>query len=379
MTRAGARSYDARAMPDAMPPRASADAVRALAGAIAHDFNNILGVLLLHLAIAKMQVEPDHEAAQTLSDAERVAFRAQALTQQLLAVSGAETTIRRTTAIGDLVQEAVDSVVLCSDVKCNVSIAGDLWPVDCDAGQIGYAITALVRHAAAILPHRAALAVRADNVVVSAPGRAAVPAARYVQVTIEGDQPARPAPNDHGRPGDLEFAVRRAHAFIERHAGMVTSATDEAIRFVVFLPASDRAPADDRSAAARDRRLKVLLMDDEGLIRAVAGDVLQRLGHVAEIARDGVEAIALYREARHAGVPFDVVILDLTVLGGVGARDAIRDLTAFDPDVRAIVSTGYSNDPIVENYREHGFRALLMKPYRVAELQDALRRAMASD
>lgn len=356
----------------------SAESIRLLAGSIAHDFNNILGVLLLHLAIAKMQVEPDQEVFQSLTEAEHVALRAQGLSQQLLAVSGPEVTIRRTTAIADLVKEAVDSVMLRSNVKCTLAIPDDLWSVECDAGQVSYALTTLVRHAAAVLPHGGALAVEADNTVADVPRTPGLRPGRYVRLTIEGDRSAgRAAAVTGGRP-DLDFGLSRAHAVIEQHEGLVTATgPDGGDRFVVYLPASPReAGGATAGPAPSERNLKILLMDDEGLIRAVAGDVLRRLGHTAEIAKDGAEAVTLYREARQAGAPFDAVILDLTVLGGVGARGAIRDLKAMDPDVRAIVSTGYSNDPIVENYREHGFRALLIKPYRVADLSEALQRAM---
>lgn len=357
----------------------SAESIRLLAGSIAHDFNNILGVLLLHLAIAKMQVEPDQEAFQTLTEAERVALRAQGLSQQLLAVSGPEVMIRRTTAIADLVREAVDSVMLRSNVKCTLAIPDDLWSVECDAGQVSYALTTLVRHAAAVLPHSGALAVQADNTVANATRTPGLRPGRYVQLTIEGDQSAgRPADVVRGGRPDLDFGLSRAHAVIEQHEGLVTATgPDGGDRFVVYLPASQReAGGATAGAAPSERNLKILLMDDEGLIRAVASDVLRRLGHTAEIAKDGAEAVTLYREARQAGAPFDAVILDLTVLGGVGARGAIRDLKAMDPDVRAIVSTGYSNDPVVEHYREHGFRALLIKPYRVADLREALQKAM---
>ncbi|MBI4246313.1 MAG: response regulator [Candidatus Rokubacteria bacterium] len=365
-----------------------ADAIRLLAGNIAHDFNNILGVLLLHMAIAKMQVEADQEVFQTLTEAENVALRAQALTQQLLAISGPEITIRRTTAIDGLVKEAVDSALLRKTVRCAVSIPAGLWPVECDAGQVSYALSTLIRHAAAGLPNAGVIAVRAENAVLEGARRPGLASGRYVHLTIESD-PGRP-PDRRGRPaegdGGLgrakgEFGLSRAYAVIDQHEGSVTSVTQDGVgtRVDVYLPATEReAVVEPPEVLAAERSLRVLLMDDEGLILAVASDVLRRLGHTVEIAKDGAEAVALYRRAWDGGAPFDAVILDLTVLGGVGARGAIRQLSAIDPNVRAIVSTGYSNDPIVENYLEHGFRALLVKPYRVADLREALRRVMAS-
>lgn len=117
---------------------------------------------------------------------------------------------------------------------------------------------------------------------------------------------------------------------------------------------------------------KILLMDDEERIRTVTGQILRMLGYEAELAPNGQEAVEMYRQAMEAGAPFTAVILDLTIPGGMGGKEAIKKLLEIDPNVKAIVSSGYSSDPTMSHFREHGFSGIVAKPYRVAELKKVL-------
>lgn len=350
--------------------RESAEQVRLLASSIAHDFNNVLGALLLHLAIAKMQAE-GHEVFRTLTDAEDVALRAQALTQQLLALASPHAVVRRPVALAGPLRAAVDSAAVASGgLAGTVSMAEGLWTVDGDAGRLGYALGALVRQVADPA-ERGTVSVNAENVSLPDGRVPGLAGGRYVKITVTG--PGRGTARGGPAP---DAGLGSPSGLIEEAAGRVIWEADgeRGRRLTVYLPASPARPA---PAPDLGWRLNILLMDDEGLMLTVASDVLHRLGHRAEGARDGAEAVARYRAARQLGRPFDVAILDLTVPGGRGARAAIRDLRAIDPQVRAIVSTGYANDPIVNDFREEGFRAVLVKPYRVADLCEALNRAMA--
>jgi len=124
---------------------------------------------------------------------------------------------------------------------------------------------------------------------------------------------------------------------------------------------------------------KILVMDDEEMIRHMASQVLSLFGYDAEVSKDGVEAIEMYKRAKKSGEPFDAVILDLTIEFGMGGTEAIRKLIEIDPDVKAIVSTGYSNDPVVAKFREYGFRGALTKPYTIDELSKALHKVVSGE
>ncbi|MEW6207970.1 MAG: response regulator [Acidobacteriota bacterium] len=121
---------------------------------------------------------------------------------------------------------------------------------------------------------------------------------------------------------------------------------------------------------------KILLMDDEERIRTVTGQILRMLGYETELARNGQEAVEMYRQAMEAGAPFTAVILDLTIPGGMGGKETIQKLLEIDPAVKALVSSGYSSDPAMSRFREHGFSGIVAKPYRVAELKKALEEAI---
>ena len=118
-------------------------------------------------------------------------------------------------------------------------------------------------------------------------------------------------------------------------------------------------------------------MDDEDYIRILADRMLDKMGYTATTASDGAEAVSLYREAHESGCPFDAVILDLTVPGGMGGKETIKQLTAIDPDVKAIVSSGYSNDPVMSNYDQYGFQAAIKKPYLIQQLSDSLKAVLS--
>jgi CheY-like chemotaxis protein len=117
---------------------------------------------------------------------------------------------------------------------------------------------------------------------------------------------------------------------------------------------------------------KVLLMDDEQIILDVTLEVLRFLEYDVMFAREGTAALELYKHEKEAGVPFDLVILDLSVPEGLGGKDAIALLKAYDPAVKAIVSSGYSNDPAVQNFSQYGFSGILSKPYKISDMKEIL-------
>jgi CheY-like chemotaxis protein len=122
---------------------------------------------------------------------------------------------------------------------------------------------------------------------------------------------------------------------------------------------------------------RILIMDDEESIRALLGEMVVELGYEPEFARDGAEAIEVYKRATTEGKPFKGVIMDLTVPGGMGGKDAVRGLLEIDPQVRAIISSGYSSDSVMADYRKYGFAGVVAKPYEFSVLARVLEDVLA--
>ena len=168
------------------------------------------------------------------------------------------------------------------------------------------------------------------------------------------------------------LGLTSTYSIIKRHQGQITveSEPDSGTTFTFYLPASSEPVVEKE---ARQQALfsgggRVLVMDDEAIIRESLGELLAELGYEAEFAGDGREALAKYKNAFSSGRPFDSVIMDLTIPGGMGGKEVIKELLVFDPEVTAIVSSGYSKDPVMANYQQYGFSAVLAKPLRLEEV-----------
>jgi CheY-like chemotaxis protein len=173
-----------------------------------------------------------------------------------------------------------------------------------------------------------------------------------------------------------------SHGIISKHDGhiSVTSKQGSGATFTIWLPASDLAPKErerPEPGAGGVRQATVMIMDDDESVRAVARSMVARIGHEAIVVSDGTEAVETYRERRAAGNPVDLIIMDLTIPGGRGGKETVRDILDMDPEARVIVSSGYSTDPIMANCEEYGFRAAVAKPYSMQELKDVIRRVLS--
>jgi CheY-like chemotaxis protein len=211
----------------------------------------------------------------------------------------------------------------------------------------------------------------------------------FVRITIRDNGVGIPAEN-LGKIFDPYFTTKEqgsglglatSHSIIKKHGGYITAESTQGkeTAFYIYLPASPRNDESKRSdeKSAFKGKGKILIMDDEDMIREITGELLQNLGYQVEFAKNGSEAIDLYREAHDHGKPFDAVILDLTIPGGMGGKEAIKGLLEIDPKIKAIVSSGYSNDPIMAEFREYGFNGVIIKPYRLTELSQTLQDVLA--
>lgn len=364
------------------------ESVGVLAGGIAHDFNNILSVILGNISLAKMYVKADDERLQKrFSDAELAVMRAKDLTQQLLTFSRGGSPVKKTSAIHSVLKASCRFAVTGSNIQCEFELPNDLLPVDIDAGQINHVINNIIINAQQAMREGGTIHIKAENIVSSekiARQGLVMNKGEYVRIAIQ-DSGAGIPPENLGKIFDPYFSTKEqgsglglatSHSIIKKHGGYITveSSPGQGTTFYIYLPATARSNELEQAGGrpASRGKGKILIMDDEDMIREITGELLLNLGYQVEFAVNGSEAIDMYREAQSLGKPFDAVILDLTIPGGMGGKETIRALREIDPKVKAVVSSGYSNDPIMAEFKEYGFCGVIIKPYRLAELSQTL-------
>ncbi len=367
------------------------EAIGLLAGGIAHDFNNILTAILGNIALAKMYGEGDSKITDVLGEAEKAFWRARDLTQQLLTFAKGGAPIKKTASVRELLTDTTNFALRGSNVRVDFDIANDLWAAEFDRGQLSQVINNLVLNAKQAMPGGGKLRIRAQNLRLKG-GEIPLPPGPYLH--IEVSDTGAGIPEKHlAKIFDPYFTTKQqgsglglsiAYSIITKHQGHITvrSTIGVGTTFNIYLPATPNAKlaaeraSEDGAPDGHGRR--VLVMDDELQVRNVLGGLLKGMGYDVAFAHDGNEVLHAYAEALRKHNRFDVVIMDLTVPGGMGGKECIAKLREIDPDVRAIVSSGYSNDPVMADYGAYGFRGVVAKPYQVKEL-GAVLRSVAAD
>ncbi|RJQ50457.1 MAG: PAS domain S-box protein [Desulfobacteraceae bacterium] len=361
------------------------EAIGVLAGGIAHDFNNLLTAILGNINLAKRLIKENEPVLRRLDDAEKASLRAKELTAQLLTFAQGGAPVRKTTVLGELIRDFARFAARGSTLRCEFDLPDGLWRVDIDAGQINQAMHHLIINAAQAMPEGGTVTISGENFTSTGAGPVPLVAGPYVKITI-ADQGVG-IPSEHqSKIFDPYFSTKHkgsglglatVYSIVKRHGGYITveSELGRGAAFHLYLPAAEEGPfGGDKPVPifSHAGTGKVLVMDDEEEVRKVAGKMLQVMGYDVDFAGDGVEAIEMYTKSSTAGEPFSAVILDLTVSGGMGGKKAMEQLLKIDPHVRAIVSSGYANDPVMTDYRQHGFKGFVAKPYRVQDLSKTL-------
>ncbi len=368
------------------------ESVGLLAGGIAHDFNNILTSILGNISLAGMEAAPGSELQNSLDQAEKASLRAKDLTRQLLTFSKGGAPVLKLASLTELIRDTAGFALRGSNVKCRFSIPADLWHAEIDAGQISQVIHNLVINAQQAMPTGGTIEIIAENMT---PGGTQsidkglpLKAGAYIRISVVDHGTG--IPSDHlEKIFDPFFSTKQkgsglglatSFSIAHQHGGHISveSAPGAGSTFHLYLPASletvNREPEQDRIGSIKPAgSARILVMDDEQGLRDIAGRLLQHIGYQDVVfASDGAEAIKLYKASMKSGRPFTVAILDLTIAGGMGGKEAIKKLLKVDPGVKAIVSSGYADDPVISKYRHFGFSGMVAKPYTIEELRKAL-------
>ena len=360
------------------------ESVGVLAGGIAHDFNNILTAILGNIIVARMSGKPGEKAHDLLTEAEKASLQARDLTRQLLTFSRGGAPIRNPASIKQLLEETAGFSLRGSNARGIVKIPDDLWPVDIDEGQISQVINNLVINADQAMPKGGLIRVSAENVRIGDGHALPLAKGKYVKLSIK-DEGVGISKENLPLIFDPYFTTKQkgsglglsvSYSIVRNHDGHISveSSIGKGTTFCVYLPATGKEPPSRKNQAlpAFKQKVSVLFMDDDEMVLRSSSVMLEKLGCEVVTVKDGAGALATYRKAKKSGRPFDVVIMDLTVAGGEGGRETIGKLLKIDPGARAIVSSGYSTDPILANFRQFGFSDCLAKPYGIEEMRSKI-------
>ncbi|MFA6030059.1 MAG: PAS domain S-box protein [Elusimicrobiota bacterium] len=356
-----------------------------LAGGIAHDFNNLLTAMLGNLSLVESAAADPKELREIVGDAIAASREAQRLTQQLLTFARGGRPVKKVLSPTGLLHEAIRLALRTPRPRCEAELPEDLWNIEADEGQLLQAFHNLLLNAAQASPEGGVVRVTAENVELPKGAPPPLGHGRFVRVSVSDEGRGIP-PENLKRVFEPYFTTKErgkglglatCFSIIQSHGGLLEarSAPGEGASFTVTLPATAEALASAAlpGQAARHRGSgRILVMDDEEAVARVLGRMLEVLGYETDAVADGSAMLACYRAARAAGRPFKAVILDLVVPAGMGGKEAVLLLKAEHPDALTIVSSGYSDDPVMAEFRRHGFSAVLSKPYQLDELSAVL-------
>lgn len=380
---------DRKRLEDEFLKREKLESLGVLAGGIAHDFNNLLTGIVGNISLAKMHAEPASKIYSWLVDAEKASLRSRDLTRQLLTFSRGGAPVKTAVNIGELIKETAAFSLSGSDVNCIYKIADPLFHAEVDAGQISQVINNLIINADQAMPEGGTITIACENATLDPGNTLLLQSGRYVKIDVQ-DRGTGIREEHLNKIFDPYFTTKQkgsglglasAYSIVQRHNGRMTveSSLGEGTTFHVYLPAVENDESTDASAKTDmliTGKGRILVVDDEEIVRDVAGEMLRTMGYEVDSASDGIEAIKRYMQARQSAKPFHAVIMDLTMPGGMGGKETMEKLREIDPEVKTIVSSGYSQDEVMANFRDFGFIGVVGKPYKPSELGKALQQIL---
>ncbi len=361
-----------------------AETIGLLAGGIAHDFNNILTSILGNISLIKMDMTPQSNSEHylLLQEAENAALRAKNLANQLLTFSKGGAPIKKTMHLFKIIQNSAEFALRGSNVRCILDIDPSLWQASVDQGQIQQVLNNVIINAYQAMPHGGEILIQAMNINIEPKDNISIIPGNYVKITVQdegiGISPENMQkiydPYYSTKPDGSGLGLTTSFSIIKQHDGYihVESELNIGTSFQILLPAitsrqNDALRGSDMKSI--ERKPLVLIMDDEAGVRNILKRMLEKLDLKVIETKNGMELIEKYKEQLNLGTKVDLVIMDLTIPGGMGGKKAMEILIEKYPTIQAIVSSGYSNDPIMANYQDYGFLGILKKPFTIKELR----------
>jgi len=367
------------------------ESIGVLAGGIAHDFNNILAAILGNVNLALLDSQLAAETQKRLMAAEKASLRAKDLTQQLLTFSKGGEPIKETASLKAVVQDSAEFILHGEKTLSKYEFPDDLWLVEIDKGQISQVVQNIILNANQAMPDGGSIEITCENYTQrKSTSTIALQAGNYITLRIKDCGIGIPA-NMLGRIFDPYFSTKQkgsglglaiTHSIIKKHNGHIQVESKPGIgtTFTIFLPASQqllKSNLEEKTIKSGTAQARIMIMDDEEQIRDLLQAMLTSMGHETLLAKDGAEAVALYRQAIKSGSPIDLTIMDLTIPGGMGGKEAVKEILSLDQRAKVIVSSGYATDPIMSFHQEYGFRGTLVKPYKRENLAKVINDALA--
>ncbi|SHO49952.1 hybrid sensor histidine kinase/response regulator [Desulfopila aestuarii] len=368
------------------------ESVGVLAGGIAHDFNNILAAILGNVSLTMAYTDQDDKRFPLLKELEKASLRARDLTQQLLTFSKGGEPVKELTSVTEIIRESASFILRGSNVRCDFNFAENLWNAEVDAGQISQVIQNIVVNARYAMPDGGVVTITCRNTIPSPAMSEALAGQNCLEITLTDNGPGI-APEQIERIFDPYFTTKKSgsglglaitHSIIRKHNGAISvqSSPGKGTSFTILLPALDTilppVKTQDQTLP-RTAAGTIMVMDDEAPVRDITRQLLSHLGYSVITVADGNEAIDVYQQHLNNDNRVDLVIMDLTIPGGMGGKEAAEKILAMDPTARLIVSSGYSQDPIMANYALFGFRGFLSKPFHLKDLQHVLEQTLRLD
>ncbi|MBN2444769.1 MAG: PAS domain S-box protein [Spirochaetales bacterium] len=361
------------------------ETISILAGGIAHDFNNYLTAIIGNISMAQEMLDNKEELKEFLFQTRKLIMKATDLTQQLLTFSKGGTPIKRLTSIKNTLKETALFSLRGTNIDCNFRINPDIWTVEVDIGQMSQVFNNIVINARQAMSAGGILEVSAENISVEIDEESFIRKGNYVKITFRDTGIG--IPQEHlSHVFDPFFTTKEkgsglglatSYSIVKRHGGYITleSYIDEGTTFYIYLPALKRVKGDVYNLIGNDLLKgsgRILVLEDQDYIRETLKNMFTILGYESVFSTKGEETIRLYEHAFPEGKPFDLVLMDITIKGGLGGEETMERLLRIDPDIRAIVSSGYSNHPVVANYKIYGFKNVIRKPFTLYELSKVL-------
>jgi PAS domain S-box-containing protein len=370
--------------------------IGALAGGIAHNFNNIMTGLYGNITLAKMELTNETEAISHLEKAENSMKEAVKLTRQLLTFAKGGEPIKETFDPTDLIQDTAAFNLSGSSVRLDIDMPSPLWPVHADKEQIGQVIANIVTNARESMKTGGTLTISPENTTLLKDNLLTIARGAYLKLVFKDlgkgihqrDLDRVFDPYFTTKPDGKGMGLSICYSIVKKHQGHVSvvSQLGTGTIVTVYLPAEPPEPPKEATMTTDDsisddstpeKRARILVMDDEEHIRSITRKMLEKFGYTVILATDGEEAVEAYGKSVEEGTPYDLVIMDLTIPGGMGGKEASTEILTMDPSARIVVSSGYSNDPVMADYKAYGLKGIIPKPYRLAELKETIQNLIA--